>query len=74
MNDRPALERRLAELSEEIRRYPTPIARCDEQLTELLERRGKVLAQLKQSTTEPPVRTGCSAEAIWINDGGFHAA
>jgi len=31
------LRRRLEALSHEIRNYPTPIARCDEQLTQLLE-------------------------------------
>ena len=41
------LERRIAELSEEIRRYPGPIARCDEQLLALLEERAKLLEQLK---------------------------
>lgn len=73
MSGRQFLERRLAELVEEIRNYPRPIARCDVQLTELLERRAEVLSQLKQATTQSP-RGGCSAEAIWINDGGFHAA
>jgi hypothetical protein len=38
------LERRGAELREEVRDYPTPIARCDVQLTKLLEQRGAVLA------------------------------
>ena len=73
MSRQAPLERRLAALSEEIRNYPRPIARCDEQLTELLERRAEVLAQLKQAATGSP-QGGCSAEAIWINDGGFHAA
>ena len=73
MSRRQFLERHLAELSEEIRNYPRPIARCDEQLTALLERRAEVLALWKQASTETP-RGGCSAEAIWINDGGFHAA
>jgi chorismate mutase len=41
------LERRIAELSEEIRRYPTPIARCDEQLAQLLEERARLLSQLR---------------------------
>ncbi len=69
MSGSELLEQRLAELSEEIRNYPRPIARCDEPLTELLERRAEVLAQLRQAS-----RGGCSAEALWINDGGFHAA
>jgi chorismate mutase len=40
------LQRRIAELSLEIRNYPTPIARCDEQLTQLLEERARLMAQL----------------------------
>jgi hypothetical protein len=69
---RQALERRLAELSDEIRHYPTPIARCDEQLLDLLERRSRVLAELNGIEDGRP--GGCTEEAIWINDGGFHAA
>jgi uncharacterized small protein (DUF1192 family) len=45
---RAELERRIAELSEEIRNYPTPIARCDEQLAALLEERSRLLDQLKK--------------------------
>jgi hypothetical protein len=33
------LERRLAALAAEVRAYPTPIARCDDQLPALLARR-----------------------------------
>ncbi len=43
---RSHLESRSRELNEEIRRYPTPIARCDEQLTKLLEQRAQALTQL----------------------------
>jgi hypothetical protein len=45
------LKCRGAQLREEVRDYPTPIARCDVQLTKLLEHRGGVLAacQLMQS-------------------------
>jgi hypothetical protein len=60
------LERRIAQLSEEIRRYPGPIARCDEHLTALLEERSRLLSEIQ--------RQGCSAEALRINDGGFDAA
>ena len=60
------LERRLAELSAEIRRYPGPIARCDEQLPALLEERSRLLSELQ--------RQGCSAGALWANDGGRNAA
>lgn len=40
------LQARIAELSLEIRNYPTPIARCDEQLTQLLEERARLMSQL----------------------------
>ena len=60
------LEKRIAELSEEIRRYPGPIARCDQQLAALLDERSRLMSQLERQT--------CSAEALWVNDGGFNAA
>ncbi|HEV8108998.1 MAG TPA: hypothetical protein VGP97_15890 [Burkholderiales bacterium] len=60
------LEKRIAELSEEIRTYPGPIARCDEHLPALLEERARLLSQLE--------RQGCGAEALWTNDGGTDAA
>ena len=59
-------EKRIAELSQEIRRYPGPIARCDEHLPALLEERARLMAQLE--------RQSCSAEALWTNDGGSNAA
>ena len=65
------LQRRLAEISAEIRGYPTPIARCDEQLTALLERRAALLEQITRSQR---LGAGCSPENTWINDGGFNAA
>ena len=65
------LERRLAALSHEIRCYPTPIARCDEQLTDLLEKRAQLIEQLKRTAMQP---AGCSPLGTWINDGGFDAA
>jgi hypothetical protein len=60
------LERRIAELSEEVRNYPTPIARCDQHLAALLEERSRLISQLEQQS--------CSAEALWTNDGGSNAA
>ena len=57
------IARRIEELSAEIRNYPTPIARCDEQLTGLIEERSRLLDELKR-------QSGCTAEAIWANDGG----
>ena len=60
------IERRIAELSAEIRSYPGPIARCDQQLAALLDERSRLMSQLERQT--------CSAEALWVNDGGFNAA
>ena len=71
---RQFFERRLAELSEEIRQYPTPIARCDEQLLDLLERRSQVLAELRNIEPAQPAASGCTEDAVWINDGGLNAA
>ncbi len=42
------LERRIADLNAEIRHYPTPIARCDEQLSGLIEERARLLQQIKE--------------------------
>ena len=65
------LDATIARLSDEIRGYPTPIARCDEQLSELLERRARLLAEKEGARATTP---GCSPDSIWINDGGFNAA
>jgi len=40
------LRARAAALAQEVRNYPTPIARCDDQLTGLLERRARVTRAL----------------------------
>jgi hypothetical protein len=45
---RDHLERTGELLNQEIRSYPTPIARCDEQLTDLLERRSTVINELRR--------------------------
>jgi chorismate mutase len=66
-----SLERRIAELSEEIRHYPTPIARCDEQLSALLEQRAHLIGQLKRPSAHAG---GCSPLGTWINDGGLNGA
>jgi len=65
------LEHRIAELNAEIRHYPTPIARCDEQLTALLDERSRLLVLLDKN--QKPAG-GCTPDAIWSNDGGFNAA
>jgi hypothetical protein len=70
MSSKPELQRRLAELSAEIRAYPTPIARCDEQLGKLLEDRREVLLMIENLAQQGP----CSPAALWLNDGGSHAA
>ena len=67
---RAELERGIAQLSDEIRRYPTPIARCDEQLTALIEERSRLLALLEKKAKHNP----CTPESLWVNDGGFNAA
>ena len=61
------LQRRLEAVCDEIRHYPTPIARCDEQLTALIEERSRLLDLL--DTNQP-----CTPDAIWVNDGGFNVA
>ena len=67
---RDALENRIAQLSDEIRHYPTPIARCDLHLPALLEERAELMKELERQQE----RGSCSPAAIWINDGGFNAA
>ena len=67
-----SLASRIEELSAEIRGYPTPIARCDEQLTALLEERAGLLVLLEKENQTPVA--GCTPESIWLNEGGFHAA
>jgi len=58
-----SLEERIEELSKEIRNYPTPIARCDEQLTALIEERSRLLRELGKPG-------GCTPLGVWTNDGG----
>jgi hypothetical protein len=67
---REAIQRRIAELSDEIRNYPTPIARCDLHLPALIEERSALVHQLALLEEQGP----CSPEALWANDGGFNAA
>lgn len=42
------LESRSRDLCDEVRHYPTPIARCDVQLTKLIEQRTHALESLRQ--------------------------
>lgn len=68
---RRELQLRIDELSREIRHYPTPIARCDEQLAGLIEERSRLMNEIKKATGKTG---GCTALATWTNDGGFNAA
>ena len=63
-----SLAERIEELSREIRNYPTPIARCDEQLTALLDERARLLVLLEEQNQKPA--GGCTPDAVWANDGG----
>jgi ribosomal 50S subunit-associated protein YjgA (DUF615 family) len=45
---RTYLERQVQLLNEEVRHYPGPIARCDDQLTGLLEQRTRAAAELQR--------------------------
>ena len=64
------LRQRVQALSDEIRHYPTPIARCDEQLPALIEERARLLARLNELESAPR----CGPDAQWTNDGGMNAA
>lgn len=44
-----ALERRARELDDEVRRYPGPIARCDDQLPGLIEQRVRAWDLVKRA-------------------------
>jgi hypothetical protein len=58
---RADLEGRSAALNEAVRRYPTPIARCDEQLAALLEARAEVLRLLECRDAELVERFAAAA-------------
>jgi hypothetical protein len=45
------------ELSDEVRHYPSPIARCDVQLTKLIEERTRAIEQLRVLTGSDPRRS-----------------
>ena len=64
------LEEKISAISGEIRNYPTPITRCDEQLAGLIEERSRLLNELAK---EVEVKGGCTPLATWSNDGGLPA-
>jgi hypothetical protein len=51
---RAYLERRRDALNDAVRRYPTPIARCDVQLTAILDTRAEVLRLLREDERALP--------------------
>lgn len=46
---RSRLEARARELAEEVSRYPSPIARCDDQLPGLIEARSRAMALARRA-------------------------
>lgn len=62
---RVRLGERAAELAEEVRRYPGPIARCDEQLPALIAERSRALELARLAEALERDR-GALAESDWI--------
>jgi len=63
---RAHLAARCRELDAEVSRYPTPISRCDVQLTKLLEQRGRVWRHATRADEAHPAN-GTAA----VNDDGY---
>jgi hypothetical protein len=61
---RERLHQAYAALSEEVRAYPSPIARCDDQLPKLLERRAAVHREMLRADAQSPTQ---------LDDGGYRA-
>src|SRR6266478_1144074 len=62
---RSYLEGRSRELNEEVRNYPTPIARCDEQLTKLIEQRTRAINNLRLMIDAGSAQAG-DADQRWL--------
>src|SRR5471030_313127 len=58
---RTHLEAKTRALNAEVHSYPTPIARCDDQLPKLLEQRGRAVEQLKLVDAVGPMPAGNAA-------------
>jgi len=59
------LDRRVTELNDEVAHYPTPIARCDDQLPHLLEQRGEYVRRLRSvRATSRPDDTSRAAPSV----------
>lgn len=61
------LQRRSRELKEEVRNYPTPIARCDEQLPKLIEQRNEVVRRSQAiDAVAPPLHDNSNLrDSLW---------
>jgi hypothetical protein len=57
------LEARFRQRCDELRHYPTPIARCDDQLPKLIEQRDHARAELERMTAIATTGTGATANA-----------
>ena len=66
---RTRLEARAAELAEEVRHYPGPIARCDDQLPALLAERSRA-AELARLAARLEGERATLTEAQWIERVG----
>ncbi len=62
---RECLETRSREWHDELRTYPTPIARCDEQLTRVIEERDAAFRRLRLASDLQANRAGIS-RAEWL--------
>ena len=71
---RAALEARCRALHEEVRSYPTPIARCDEQLTHVIDQRDMAFGLLRAATELELARTALAREAWRARVGEFAGA
>jgi len=57
------LESRFRQSCEELRHYPTPIARCDDQLPKLIEQRDHARAELERMTAIGGAAAAVTADA-----------
>lgn len=57
------LEARFRQCCDELRNYPTPIARCDDQLPKIIEQRDHARAELERMTAIATASTRFTADA-----------
>jgi hypothetical protein len=63
---RNRLEIRSRELQQEVRTYPTPIARCDEQLTKVIAARDAAFRQLRLARDLDGIRSAVARDE-WLS-------